>query len=65
MDADMRKDTEVLIVEAGPVGLTLANDLAARDISFRIVDLLMAPLGLSVRALARELGVPSNPASAP
>jgi 2-polyprenyl-6-methoxyphenol hydroxylase-like FAD-dependent oxidoreductase len=36
----MHKDTDVLIVGAGPVGLTLANDLAARGISFRIVDLL-------------------------
>ncbi|HEY2473188.1 MAG TPA: FAD-dependent monooxygenase [Candidatus Cybelea sp.] len=29
---------DVLIVGAGPVGLTLANDLAARGVSFRIID---------------------------
>jgi 2-polyprenyl-6-methoxyphenol hydroxylase-like FAD-dependent oxidoreductase len=33
----------VLIVGAGPVGLTLANDLATRDISFRIIDQLPEP----------------------
>jgi 2-polyprenyl-6-methoxyphenol hydroxylase-like FAD-dependent oxidoreductase len=36
----MHTDTDVLIVGAGPVGLTLANDLAARNVSLRIVDLL-------------------------
>ncbi len=36
----MQRGTDVLIVGAGPVGLTLANDLAARDISFRIIDRL-------------------------
>jgi 2-polyprenyl-6-methoxyphenol hydroxylase-like FAD-dependent oxidoreductase len=33
----------VLIVGAGPVGLTLANDLAARGVSFRIIDKLGEP----------------------
>ena len=31
-------DTTVLIVGAGPTGLTLACDLARRGVSFRIVD---------------------------
>jgi 2-polyprenyl-6-methoxyphenol hydroxylase-like FAD-dependent oxidoreductase len=31
-------DTDVLVVGAGPVGLTLAFDLARRDISCRIID---------------------------
>ena len=30
--------TDVLIVGAGPVGLTLACDLARRDVAYRIVD---------------------------
>jgi 2-polyprenyl-6-methoxyphenol hydroxylase-like FAD-dependent oxidoreductase len=34
---------DVLIVGAGPVGLTLANDLAARGTSFRIIDELAEP----------------------
>jgi 2-polyprenyl-6-methoxyphenol hydroxylase-like FAD-dependent oxidoreductase len=38
-----QKDTDVLIVGAGPVGLTLANDLAARGVSFRIIDALAEP----------------------
>ena len=32
--------TEALIVGAGPVGLTLANDLAIRGVPFRIIDQL-------------------------
>jgi 2-polyprenyl-6-methoxyphenol hydroxylase-like FAD-dependent oxidoreductase len=33
-------EVDVLIVGAGPVGLTLANDLARRGVSFRIIDIL-------------------------
>jgi 2-polyprenyl-6-methoxyphenol hydroxylase-like FAD-dependent oxidoreductase len=40
----MKSDVvDVLIVGAGPVGLTLANDLAARRVSFRIIDALPEP----------------------
>lgn len=35
---------EILIVGAGPAGLTLANDLALRDVPFRIVDSAPEPL---------------------
>ncbi len=34
---------DVLIVGAGPVGLTLANDLARRNVDFRIIDELETP----------------------
>ncbi len=39
-----RPDSDVLIVGAGPGGLTLANDLAARGISFRVIDPLPEPV---------------------
>ncbi len=34
---------DVLIVGAGPVGLTLANDLARRNVDFQIIDALAQP----------------------
>lgn len=39
----MAESTKVLIVGAGPVGLTLAVDLAKRGIPFRIIDILAEP----------------------
>lgn len=36
-------NVDVLVVGAGPVGLTLANDLAARGVALRIVDQLAEP----------------------
>ncbi len=36
-------ETDVLIVGAGPTGLTLALDLARRGISFRLIDAAAAP----------------------
>jgi 2-polyprenyl-6-methoxyphenol hydroxylase-like FAD-dependent oxidoreductase len=37
------RQVDVLIVGAGPVGLTLANDLVARGVSCRIIDQLAEP----------------------
>jgi 2-polyprenyl-6-methoxyphenol hydroxylase-like FAD-dependent oxidoreductase len=39
-----RSDGDVLIVGAGPGGLTLANDLAVRGIPFRVIDPLPEPV---------------------
>ncbi len=36
--------SDVLVVEAGPVGLTMASELSRRSVSSRIVDRLTAPL---------------------
>src|ERR1700759_4184301 len=36
--AGMASDTSVLIVGAGPTGLTLACELARRGVSFRLID---------------------------
>ena len=38
-------DTEVVIVGAGPTGLTLAIELARRSIDFRLIDAANAPFG--------------------
>ncbi|MEO3405568.1 FAD-dependent monooxygenase [Mucilaginibacter sp. CAU 1740] len=46
------KHTDVLIIGAGPVGLTLACELARRDISFRIIERAnAAPQGSRAKAL--------------
>src|SRR6266536_205363 len=42
-DARRSPMIDVLIVGAGPVGLTLANDLAARGLDLRIIDALPEP----------------------
>lgn len=39
-----RSYSDVLIVGAGPGGLTLANDLAVRGIPFRVIDPLPEPV---------------------
>lgn len=39
--------TDVLIVGAGPTGLTLANDLSRRGVSFRIIDKAPEPTRVS------------------
>lgn len=41
----MYRDDAVLIVGAGPVGLTLANDLARRGVPYKIVDSKPGPTG--------------------
>jgi 2-polyprenyl-6-methoxyphenol hydroxylase-like FAD-dependent oxidoreductase len=44
-DITLQGDVDVLIAGAGPAGLTLANDLAARGVSVRVID----PLPEAVR----------------
>jgi 2-polyprenyl-6-methoxyphenol hydroxylase-like FAD-dependent oxidoreductase len=41
---DSAQEADVLIVGGGPGGLKLANDLAARRISFRVIDPLPEPV---------------------
>lgn len=47
----LRSEPEVLIVGAGPTGLTLAAGLLANGVAARVVDKAVAPAGTS-RALA-------------
>ncbi|WNO10705.1 FAD-dependent monooxygenase [Teredinibacter sp. KSP-S5-2] len=66
----MYRDDAVLIVGAGPVGLTLANDLARRGVPYKIVDSKAGPTedskglainissqyGLQLAGLGRSIG---------
>ncbi|MDQ3737015.1 MAG: FAD-dependent monooxygenase, partial [Actinomycetota bacterium] len=38
MDRPSRSETDVLVVGAGPTGLVMASELAARGVSGRIID---------------------------
>ena len=57
MSTNMKPETDVLIVGAGPTGLTLACELLRRDVRCRIIDKAPAPattsraLGLQPRTL--------------
>jgi 2-polyprenyl-6-methoxyphenol hydroxylase-like FAD-dependent oxidoreductase len=50
---------EVLVVGAGPTGLTLASELARRGVSFRIVDKAPepSPLSKAIGVQARTLEI--------
>ncbi len=57
MSTNMKPETDVLIIGAGPTGLTLACELLRRDVRCRIIDKAPAPattsraLGLQPRTL--------------
>ena len=56
-----RMTCTVAIVGAGPVGLTLALDLASRGIDTVIVTGVDAPMGTAVRVSGRDAGPIGTP----
>ncbi|SBT42718.1 FAD-dependent monooxygenase [Micromonospora auratinigra] len=50
-EADVHRTTDVLVVGAGPTGLTVAVELARRGIDCRVVEKLAAPPGHADKAI--------------
>ena len=55
-----RSDAQVLVVGAGPVGLTAAYELARRGVRVRVVDRATGPAATS-RAASERLSLSSSP----
>ncbi|MEW2327619.1 FAD-dependent monooxygenase [Micromonospora chersina] len=50
-EADVHRTTDVLVVGAGPAGLTAAVELARRGIDCRVIDKLATPAGQADKAI--------------
>lgn len=50
-EADVHRTTDVLVVGAGPTGLTAAVELARRGVDCRVIDKLAAPAGQADKAI--------------
>ncbi|MFG2052957.1 FAD-dependent monooxygenase [Micromonospora sp. NPDC048930] len=50
-EADVHRTTDVLVVGAGPTGLTAAVELARRGVECRVIDKLAAPAGQADKAI--------------
>ncbi|MFR9776144.1 FAD-dependent monooxygenase [Micromonospora sp. MS34] len=50
-EADVHRTTDVLVVGAGPTGLTAAVELARRGVECRVIDKLAAPPGQADKAI--------------
>lgn len=50
-EADVHRETDVLVVGAGPTGLTVAVELARRGIGCRVIDKLATPAGQADKAI--------------